>query len=84
MQKASFLITRLICENNGVDQLSVFVFATQDSTVLLLTKTEISSPNNNMAVQPGLCRTWLETTKTGFLAKLIICESSSLYLAVVA
>ena len=27
-----------------------------------------------MAVQPGLCRTWLETPKTGFLRKRLICQ----------
>ena len=31
-----------------------------------------------MAVQPGLCRTWSETPKTGFLTTRLIFESSRL------
>ena len=38
------------------------------STILLLSKSELSSfLPASVAVQPGLCRTWLETPKTGFL-----------------
>ena len=38
-----------------------------DSTISLLTKSEISSLEpSSVAVQPGLCQTWSETGKTGF------------------
>ena len=39
-----------------------------DSTIPLLSKSEISSlQTSTVFVQPGLCRTWSETPKTGFL-----------------
>ena len=77
-----------ICKNQDADQLhgcavtvqliSVFVFAS-DSTIPLLPKSEVASlyPSSE-AVQPGLCRTWSETPKTGFLAtRLIGCKALS-------
>ena len=33
----------------------------------LLSKSEISSHLPSVAVQPGLCRTWTKTPKTGFV-----------------
>ena len=64
-----------ICENKDADQLRSNCAADQrlcfrytDSTIPLLPISEISSLQPScMAVQPGLCRTWSETPKTGFL-----------------
>ena len=64
-----------ICENKDADQLCVdreadqhLCFRYTDSTIPLLPKSEISNLwPSSVAVQPGLCRTWSETTKTGFL-----------------
>ena len=45
-----------------------------DSTIPLLPKSKISSLlPSSVAVQPGLCRTWLETLKACFLTTRIIC-----------
>ena len=64
-----------ICENKDADQLrgnreadQRLCFRYTDSTIHLLPKYEISSLlPSSVAVQPGLCRTWSETPKTGFL-----------------
>ena len=64
-----------ICENKDADQLRGNLEADQrlcfrymDSTIPLLYKSEISSLKSSCAVvQPGLCGTWSETPKTGFL-----------------
>ena len=64
-----------ICENKGADQLrgnreadQRLCFRHTDSTIPLLPKSEISRFYPfSVAVQPGLCRTWSETPKTGFL-----------------
>ena len=64
-----------ICENKDADQLRGNRKADQppcfryiDSTITLLSKSEISSLySSSVAVQPGLCLTWSETLKTGFL-----------------
>ena len=64
-----------ICENKDADQLRSNCAADQrlcfrymDSAISLLYKSEISSLNpSSVVVQPGLCRTWSETPKTGFL-----------------
>ena len=64
-----------ICENKGADQLcgnrkadQRLCFRYTDSTIPLLAKSEVSSLySSSVAVQPGLCRTWSETPKTGFL-----------------
>ena len=37
-----------------------------------------------MAVQPGLCRTWSETPKTGFLTTRLICEQQRGVSAIIA
>ena len=51
-----------ICENK--DQRLCFRYT--DSTIRLLSKSEISSLQpSSVDVQPGLCRTWSETPKTG-------------------
>ena len=63
-------------ENKGADQLrgnreadQRLCFRYSDSTIPLLLKSEISSFYLfSELVQAGLCRTWLETPKTGFLA----------------
>ena len=63
------------CENKDADQLRGNREADQrlcfhyiDSTIPLLSKSEISSLySSSVAVQPGLCQTWSQTPKTGFL-----------------
>ena len=67
MRKSAFPI----CENKDVDQRLCFLYI--DSAVPLLPKYKISSLQpSSVAVQPGLCWTWSETPKTGFLAKQLI------------
>ena len=64
-----------ICENKDADQLRGDREADQrlccrytDTTIPILHKYEISSLQPScVVVQPGLCRTWSETPKTGFL-----------------
>ena len=64
-----------ICENKDADQLrgdreadQRLCFRYVDSTIPLLPKSESSSLQPSCVVaQPGLCRTWSETPKTGFL-----------------
>ena len=71
MRKPAFCI----CENKDEDQLlgnreadQRLCFRYTDSTIPLLPKYEISSLQpSSVAVQPGLCRTRSETSKTGFL-----------------
>ena len=71
MRKPAFCI----CENKDADQLrgnreadQRLCFRYPDSTIPLLPKSEISSlQQSSVAVEPGLCRTWSETPKTGFL-----------------
>ena len=73
-----------ICENKDADQLrgkreadQRLCFRYLDSTIPLLPKSEISSlKSSSVAVQLGLCRTWSETPKTGFLTtRLILCKT---------
>ena len=69
-----------LCENKGADQLRSNCEADQrlcfrytDSTLSLLIKSEISSfYAASGTVYVGLCQTWLETPKTGFLASRLI------------
>ena len=69
-----------ICENKDADQLRGYCEADQrlcfryiDGTIPLLSKSEISSRKpSSVAVQPGLCQTWSETPKTGFLTTRLI------------
>ena len=75
-----------ICENKDADQLrgkreadQRLCFRYIASTIPLLPKYKISSfwPSS-VAVQQGLCETWSETPKTGFLTmRLNLCTSSS-------
>ena len=77
MRKPAFCI----CENKDADQLrgnreadQRLCFRYTDSTIPLLPKFEISSLKPScVVVQPGLCRTWSETSKTGFLTTRLIC-----------
>ena len=48
------------------------LFCYKDSTIPLLPISEIASLLPSVVVQPGLCRTWSETRKTGFLSMQII------------
>ena len=65
-----------LCENKGADQLRSICepdqrlrFRHSDNTISLLPKSEISSfLSFSETEQTSLCRTWLETPKTGFLA----------------
>ena len=58
-----------ICENKDADQLrgdreadQLLCFRYIDSTILLLSKSEITSLKpSSVTVQPGLCRTWSKT-----------------------
>ena len=62
-----------ICENKDADQLQRLCFRYTESTIPLLPKSEISSLEpSSVAVQPGLCGTWSETLKTGFLTTKLI------------
>ena len=50
-----------------------FCFRYMDITIHLLSKYEISSLQpSSVAVEPGLCGTWSETPKTGFLTTRLI------------
>ena len=70
MRKLDFCL----CENKGADQLCSNCTADQHlcfrylrgSTMSLLLKSKTSE-----TVQADLCQTWLEVTKTGFLASLL-------------
>ena len=70
-------------ENKDADQLrgnreadQRLCFRYLESTIPLLPKYEISSLKpSSVAVQPGLCQTWSETPKTGFLRTRLIWES---------
>ena len=76
MRKPAFCI----CENKDADQLrgnreadQRLCFRYIDSTIPLLPKFEISSLQpSSVDVQPGLCLTWSETQKTGFLTTRLI------------
>ena len=71
-----------ICENKDADQLRGTVkreadqrlcFRYTDSTIPLLSKSEISNLYiSSVVVQAGLCGTWSETPKTGFLTRRLI------------
>ena len=77
MRKPAFCI----CENKDADQLrgnreadQRLSFRFLESTIIpLLPKYEFSSLYpSSVAVQRGLCRTWSETPKTGFLTTRLI------------
>ena len=79
MRKPAFCI----CENKDADQLrgnreadQRLRFRHTDSAIFLLSKSEISRLYpSSVAVQPGLCLTWSETPKTGFLTTRLISNS---------
>ena len=81
MRKPTFCI----CKSEDADQPRGYreadhrlCFRYTDSTISLLPKYEISSLQPfSVAVQPGLCRTWPETPKTGFLTKRLISPALS-------
>ena len=82
MRKPDFCI----CANKDADQLHSYdqlrsncaadqrlCFRYTDSTIPLLPKSKISSMQTySVVIQPGLCRTWSETPKTGFLRTRLI------------
>ena len=76
MRKSAFCI----CENKDADQLGGnreadqrLCFRYTDSTIPLLSKSEISSISpSSLIVQPGFGGTWSETPKTGFLTTRLI------------
>ena len=75
-----------LCENKDTDQLrgnrevdQCLCFRHMDSAIPLLSKSEISSLQpSSMAAQPGLCGSWSETPKTGFLTTRLIFFASLL------
>ena len=78
MRKPAFCI----CENKDADQLcgnreadQRLCFRYTDSKIPLLTKSEISSIKaSSFIVQSGLCLTWSETPKSGFLTTRLKCK----------
>ena len=72
-----------LCENRGADQLrgnreadQRLCFRYTDSTIPLLSKSKISSlQSSSVLVQLGLCQTWSETPKTGFLALIMLSDN---------
>ena len=76
MRKPAFCISK----NKDADQLrgnreadQRLCFRYTDITIHLLSKYKISSLQpSSVAVQPGLCGTWSETPKTGFLTTRLI------------
>ena len=72
--------TFCICENKDADQLrgnreadQRLCFRYTDSTIPLLSKSEISSLKpSSVAEQSGLCGTWSEAPKTDFLTTRLI------------
>ena len=78
MRKPDFCL----CENKGADQLCNNCTADQrlgfrymDSTIPLLLKSEIPSfKPSSLTAKAGLCRTWSETPKTGFLSLRLYCS----------
>ena len=74
-----------LCENKGADQLRSNCEADQrlcfrytDSTVSLLLKSEISRfYPSSVDAQLGLCQTWSETPKTGFLVSRLTYRNRS-------
>ena len=77
MRKPAFCI----CENKDADQLrrnreadQRLYFRYKENTISLFPKSEISSHwLSSVVVQPGLCQTWSETPKPGFLTTRLKC-----------
>ena len=89
MRKPAFCI----CKNKDADQLrgnreadQRLCFCYIDSTIPLLSNYEISRLQpSSVDVQSGLCRTWSETPKTGFLrTRLIYLHTLHLYSGVMS
>ena len=82
MRKPAFCI----CENKDADQLHSncaadlhYCFRYKDTTIPLLSKSENSSLQlSSVAVQLGLCLTWSETPKTGFITTRLVCAYGEL------
>ena len=80
MRKPAFCI----CKHEDTDQLRVnreadqrLCFRYTNSTIPLLHESEYSSLKpSSLIVQPGLCGTWSETPKTGFLTTRLIWYSN--------
>ena len=73
MGKTGFLHLRKQRRNQVRANDQRLCFCYTDSTTLLPPKSEISSLEMSpVAVQPGLCGTWSETPKTGFLTPRLI------------
>ena len=76
MKKTTFCIcenkdTDQLCGNRTADQRLCFRYI--DSTIPLLPKSEMSSLSpSSVTAQTGLCLTWSETPKTGFLTTRLI------------
>ena len=78
MRKPAFCIR----ESKDADQLrgnreadQHLCFRYRDRLIPLLPESEIPSLYpSSVAVQPGLCRTWSETRKTGFLTTRLKCN----------
>ena len=69
----------LLRSNWEADQRLCFRY--MDSTIPLLLKSQISSfYPSSVAAQADLCRTWSETSKTGFLASWLICKLKICYI----
>ena len=80
-QNSSLIMRKpALCEKKGTDQLHCNLAADQclclryiDRTIPLLSKSDVSSLQpSSVAAQLGLCQTWLETQKTGFLMTRLI------------
>ena len=71
-EKTGFLqMRKQRCRYREADQRLCFRYS--DSRISLLPKSEISSLQpSSVAVQPGLCGTWSDTPKTGFLRTRLI------------
>ena len=73
-----------ICNNKGADQhahprslISTFVVRCLDSIIPLVSISETSSLYlASVAAQAGLCLTWSQTLKTGFLMTRFICKTT--------
>ena len=52
--------------------ISAFVFATRIVQILYFLNPKFQGSPSSVAAQPGLCRTWSETPKTGFLTTRLI------------
>ena len=82
MRKPDFFL----CENKGADQLRsnceadrCLCFHYKDSTIPLLPISEISSfKPSSVSAHDGLCQTWSETPKSGFLASRLKYPSSTI------